>query len=474
MTTLRNGRYELVRTLGEGTQAETWEALDTGSKASLGNAWEGYIAAAKTGKTAGKARAPDPRGLVAIKCFRVGKAKSWKDVELAEREARILKELNHAHLPRYIEHFEEEGALYLVMEKIEGESLATIRARGGGASVADVQRMLTDIGEALRYLHGRAPAIVHRDIKPGNILRRPDGSYALVDFGAVRDRLKPSGGSTVVGTFGFMAPEQFQGRASPRSDLYGLAATALVMLTGEEPEDLPHQGLGIDVDRAVPRGTPRPLVRTLAAMLEPDPDQRTGTIHAALSLLKASAPPPPATRKAKTAPPTPPVTTPRNRKERRIQKVRDRELRRSERRVARARRRERRAPLVPRVIGRLALLLAWLAVWISVGVAVPVVLFLLSLVFGKRLRLAAEACFRAEKRAKSSIGRASRRLSGHLPEEAHVRVDGGAEEARAVRVGDEEEGDADTWFEERLEGEDDPRAQRERMRDHAQRKHWGR
>ena len=75
--------------------------------------------------------------------------------------------------------------------------------------------MLGDIAEALRYLHGRAPAVVHRDIKPGNIIRRSDGSYTLVDFGAVRDRLKPEGGSTVVGTFGYMAPEQFPG---PRVD----------------------------------------------------------------------------------------------------------------------------------------------------------------------------------------------------------------------------------------------------------------
>jgi len=89
----------------------------------------------------------------------------------------------------------------------------------------------------------------------------------------------------VVGTFGYMAPEQFQGRTSPQSDVYGLAATAMTMLTGVEPEELPHSGLGIDVAKALPAGTPAPLVRALTAMLVPDPDQRVGSVTEALALL---------------------------------------------------------------------------------------------------------------------------------------------------------------------------------------------
>jgi hypothetical protein len=136
-------------------------------------------------------------------------------------------------------------------------------------------------------LHRRAPAVIHRDLKPGNVLRRPDGSFAFVDFGAVRDKLRPEGGSTVVGTFGYMAPEQFQGRALPSSDVYAIGATALSMLTGRQPEDLPHKGLAIDVRAALGGRVQGPLVEALSAMLDPDPDQRPARIAPVLARLDA-------------------------------------------------------------------------------------------------------------------------------------------------------------------------------------------
>lgn len=261
---LRDGRYVVVGSLGGGSQGETLDAVD---------------------KRDGR--------LVAIKRFAVRGAKSWKDVELAEREAAVLSALSHANLPRYVEHFEEHGALYLVMEKVEGESLAARRKRGQALSHEQVVRFLADVAGCLRYLHGHAPPIVHRDIKPGNVILRPDGSYCVVDFGSVRDRLKPEGGSTVVGTFGFMAPEQFQGRASPRSDVYAVGATAICLLTGREPEDLPHKGLAIDVEAALRGQVERRLIVALRSMLEPDPDVRVGSVDQALrdSGLLGGAPP---------------------------------------------------------------------------------------------------------------------------------------------------------------------------------------
>jgi serine/threonine protein kinase len=251
--TLRGGRYRLLGVLGSGAQAHTFEALDTTTNRP-----------------------------VAIKRFRVRGARSWKDVELAEREARVLSELQHPNLPKYIEHFEESGALFLVMEKVEGQTLAALRRESGSLEPRELLRFLDDAAKILGYLHGRAPSVIHRDIKPQNVIRRPDGSFALVDFGSVRERLRPEGGSTVVGTFGYMAPEQFQGRALPATDVFGVGATAIACLTGEEPENLPHKGLAIDVRRALgPTREPR-LTSLLEQLLDPDPDRRAGDLGRAL------------------------------------------------------------------------------------------------------------------------------------------------------------------------------------------------
>lgn len=246
---VKGGRFVLLGVLGEGAQGRTFDGVD-----------------AREGRP------------VAIKRFDVRGAHAWKDVELAEREARVLRSLSHPKLPRYVDHFEEGGALYLVMEKIEGESLAHLRQRAASLDEADVWRLLRDASDVLDYLHGRAPPVIHRDLKPGNVLRRPDGSFAFVDFGAVRDKLRPEGGSTVVGTFGYMAPEQFQGRALPASDVYAVGATALSVLTGVEPEHLPHKGLALDVRAALRGRASERLAAVLERMLDPDPDRRASRI----------------------------------------------------------------------------------------------------------------------------------------------------------------------------------------------------
>jgi hypothetical protein len=259
---LQNGRYVVVGLLGEGSQGQTLDAVD---------------------KREGRP--------VAIKRFDVRGARGWKDVELAEREIRVLQSLAHPMLPRYFDHFEEGGALYLVMERIEGESLFALRKRGALFSADEALRFLGDAAVALDYLHERAPPVIHRDLKPGNALRRADGSHAFVDFGAVRDKLRPEGGSTVVGTFGYMAPEQFQGRAQPSSDVYAIGATTLSMLTGREPETLPHKGLAIDVRRALASGGQRiagPLAAILERMLDPDPDRRPARIAPLLAGVRPS------------------------------------------------------------------------------------------------------------------------------------------------------------------------------------------
>lgn len=160
-------RYAIVGRLGVGAQGETLEAEDR-----------------ETGLR------------VAVKRFFVRGATSWKDVELAEREALVQQALDHPNLPKYIDHFEVDGALCLVMERIEGETLAALGAGGKVLGAAEILRFLDDAAGALDYLHQLAPPIIHRDIKPANVIRRPDGIFALVDFGSVRHRLRSKEGST--------------------------------------------------------------------------------------------------------------------------------------------------------------------------------------------------------------------------------------------------------------------------------------
>jgi hypothetical protein len=372
-SSLRDGRYAVIGVLAEGSQGSTLDAVD---------------------KLHGRP--------VAIKRFQVKGARSWKDVELAEREAHVLARLSHPQLPAHVEHFEQDGALYLVMEKIEGESLAALREREGPFPRRRIVRFLQDVAKILAYLHGRDPVVIHRDIKPANVIRRPDGSFALVDFGSVRDRLKPKGGSTVVGTFGYMAPEQFQGRALRASDVYAVGATAISLLTGQEPEDLPHKGLGIDVGAALAGRNDPALESVLRAMLEPDPDLRAASLGPLLARLASERGAAPASAHAPhvEAAPGEPAGGPG------------------------AGRRGNPWLLPPIMAIGIVVLLTVLRVGVAIGMRVllPVVLTLLSLFFGRSLVRASREVRAAGRRAGAVLrdaqgrvrgrGRASRRVAG--------------------------------------------------------------
>ncbi len=425
VASLRDGRFVLLGALGEGSQGATFDGVD---------------------KREGRA--------VAIKRFQVRGARSWKDVELAEREARVLSQLDHRRLPAYIDHFEEGGALYLVMEKIEGESLASLRKRGASLAEADVVRLLRDASEVLDYLHGLAPPVIHRDLKPGNVLRRPDGSYAFVDFGAVRDRLRPEGGSTVVGTFGYMAPEQFQGRASPGSDVYAIGATAITMLTGCQPEELPHRGLAIDVEAALRGRASKPLVAAIARMLEPDPDVRPGRIAPLIAGLPAAETARPDARRRDRGDDG--DNAPRVERAERADRAGrvDRASRRADRKADRAHRRaEKRArwrdsvrlPWPLALALSVALTLASLAVTIGLRVLAPLVLWALSPALGKGLRRTASEVSEAGRRTSKALAEAARSLVRDDRAGAAASDGGDASPPRGprrVRITDDDRGPA--------------------------------
>ena len=158
-----------------------------------------------------------------------------------QREAKILAGLRHPNLPRVLDYFviEKQGQ-YLVMDYIEGDDLREWIERKEVISEVEVIQIGTAICNALIYLHSRQPAIVHRDIKPGNVKITPDGEVILVDFGLAKVMLR--GEDTAVGaramTPGYSPPEQYGAAPTDtRTDIFSLGATLYAALTSVIPED---------------------------------------------------------------------------------------------------------------------------------------------------------------------------------------------------------------------------------------------
>ena len=162
-----------------------------------------------------------------------------------EREASLLAQLDHPHLPRLYEHFQRPELWYLVMDFIVGETLDEYQSK------AHRQRLLLsevlDIGiqlcTVLHYLHSQQPPIIFRDLKPANIIRTPTGQIYLIDFGIAR-YFKPGQAkdTMALGSPGYAAPEQY-GRAqtTPRADIYSLGAVLHQLLTTRDPSEAPFR-----------------------------------------------------------------------------------------------------------------------------------------------------------------------------------------------------------------------------------------
>lgn len=163
-----------------------------------------------------------------------------KILELFERESKILRQLDHPQIPKFLQPFQiiqsGETQLYSMQEYLEGKNLDIILEHRGKFSPQEAITILLSAITPLQYLHEQTPSVIHRDVKPANILW--DGLDAkLVDLGSARNKNQDSlnlGSSTIAGTSGYMAPEQWIGFASPQSDIYGLGATLLRMITGAD------------------------------------------------------------------------------------------------------------------------------------------------------------------------------------------------------------------------------------------------
>jgi serine/threonine protein kinase len=254
-------RYEIVRELGKSLAGATYLAQDR-----------------HTGQP------------VAARLLYVGLATDWKTIELFEREAAVLKSLHHARIPAYVDSFradlEGNPRFVLVREYVDGIDLQETVDRGWRGTEEQIRLIGRQLIEVVSYIHSLRPPVIHRDITPRNVVVRPDGEISLVDFGGVKDavRLSEREATTMIGTPGYAPMEQFLGRASVRSDLYGLAATLVFLLTHRSPADLPTKALKADIASVIDISSAG-LARVLSNWLEPDEAARTLPVEAAAALL---------------------------------------------------------------------------------------------------------------------------------------------------------------------------------------------
>ena len=186
---------------------------------------------------------------VTVKLLAFSPEMEWDELKLFEREAQVLQSLEYPRIPRYRDYFDidkQEGNgipwFALVQDYIPGYSLQELLDNNKKFSEQKVRKIAIDVLEILQYLHELNPPVLHRDIKPSNLILGKDDNIYLIDFGAVQAKAGVTGVTfTVVGTSGYSPLEQFWGKAVPSSDLYGLGATLIHLLTGISPSELPHK-----------------------------------------------------------------------------------------------------------------------------------------------------------------------------------------------------------------------------------------
>jgi serine/threonine protein kinase len=253
-------RYQLLKPLGNNMGRQTWLAKDFANNDEL----------------------------VVLKLLTFGGDVQWDDLKLFEREAQVLKQLNHPAIPTYRDYFTiDDRSLWfgLVQEYIPGKSLKELLTEGHKFTEDRVYEILNDLLEILIYLHELNPPVLHRDIKPSNLIWSDREEIYLVDFGAVQDKAAAEGRTfTVVGTYGYAPLEQYGGRAVAASDLYGLGATAIHLLTGISPAELP-QDRDLNIQFSDRTGANSQLVQWLQKMTAPSLHRRYTSAREALDAL---------------------------------------------------------------------------------------------------------------------------------------------------------------------------------------------
>jgi len=246
--------YRLRRRLGKGTTAVVYEAVsvDTGER-------------------------------VALKMLSHTLALDSEAIARFQREVRIVKRLTDPLIARVHDQFEAYGTRFMVMEFYDGRDLEAVLAGHGRLEPFVVRCLVGQLAKALSHVHGHG--VVHKDLKPANVMMLPNGWIRLMDFGVSRPplTLRENEERLIAGTLAYMAPEQFASpSADPAVDLYALGCVAYELLTGEVPIEgddfatlyrLKRAGEIRPIEEVRP-GTPEDLAALIGVCLAPEPRDR--------------------------------------------------------------------------------------------------------------------------------------------------------------------------------------------------------
>ncbi len=245
--TLLDGKYRIIREIGRGGMSVVYLAVNE----RVGKTW------------ALKEVRKEPDGHDRVR------------VQSLAAEIEVLKRLHHPNLPDIVDVIDRGESFVIVMDYIRGKSLQQILEQNGPQDAGQVIAWAKQLCKVLFYLHSQDPPIIYRDMKPGNIILRPDGQLSLIDFGTAREyKQETNGDTTWLGTRGYAAPEQFGGRRQTdrATDIYSLGATIYHLLTGRSPADT--QFIIYPVGRFRPELSGSGLEKVIGKCCQPEPDRR--------------------------------------------------------------------------------------------------------------------------------------------------------------------------------------------------------
>lgn len=223
--TVLGGKYEILKRIGQGGMSVVYLAMDV----KLNKQW-------------------------AVKEIRQDNNQDTETLlKGLQMEANVLKIVDHPVLPRIVDVIHFDGTVFVIMDYIEGRTMKDVLKLEGAQPQGKVIEWAKDLCSALDYLHSLNPPIIYRDMKPSNIMLKPDGRIKLIDFGTAKEFDASSlADTTALGTKGYAAPEQFgdaKGRGihktDARTDIYSLGATLYHILTGKDPSEPPYMMMPI-------------------------------------------------------------------------------------------------------------------------------------------------------------------------------------------------------------------------------------